>query len=368
MTGSPATPHPGHGPDPRPPAARPRRFRARVRPPRAPLTGARNHFARPSRPRWLPNAALVALLAVLLGGATASQAQQPQQIADARAFDAAYTTLNQWMLTEQDEQAISYLHDGVRRVDQPGVRIDIEQDFVRVGRGQQAGYFIRERTAGGGFAVDVLNRGGDVDYLLVGDRYQRPMLHDDGRPPSVIAPTPWLTRPAVRNLEGNSGWDPCYTKATLPFCNISRAFEATRAAIPGLPRQVFRQPDGSQIARSGIRVGDLVNQHLFLSQNDALLGKMAPHFERLIPFTITLRPDGSFAKYEVSGRLVAGDLLIVTEFGYESLGPATVADLPNPPAGDDPVTALDTDAYLQFFDDSQRLKSDPDRWQPPPRR
>lgn len=283
--------------------------------------------------------AVLVVLTVAAGG-TASTA--PDRLAiEAAAFDQTYAAYQAWFTGERDEQGTSYAHWRYTSTQDTRVRtIDDETDYARMGRGRDIALLRRDRNARPGFSLDYLHApSSDEDLVLLGDRFVAPGDNWVGEP------TQWVARPTT--LADTSGWDPCATGGTAQFCTLEDALTATRKAVPDVPRTYRRAEDGTITARTGIRFLDLVAYDL-TPVNSGQLALLQSVLNTLVPFTITIGRDGTFARAELNGHLAAPDATIEVQLGLEHRGVATAADFPASPR-DDPTQVRHVDRLEWVF-------------------
>ena len=287
----------------------------------------------------------VVLAAALVGAllvATATASAAPNQLADrAAGFDTAYASFRGWFVGERDEQGTSYAHWRYEPQTGPPRTIDSETDYARMGRGRDIALLRRDRDARPGFSLDYLHQpGSPLDVVLLGDRYLQP------GPDWAGEPTAWVARPTT--LDDVGGWSPCSTGGTAQFCGLDAAVGDTRAAVPAVPRTVTYATDGTVIARTGIRLIDLIARDL-TPFNAQQLTALQPVLTTLLPFTITIGPDGTLRHAEVNARLSTVAATVAVQLGLEHRGPATAADFPTPPpVGSPEVRQVDRLEYIFF--------------------
>lgn len=327
-----------------------------------------------------------ALAAVLVLGLVAASARDPRnELAEAAEFDQVYRAAWGWLDGERDEQGTSYRHAAIRGPDEqadppptrPRPRTDLysawvqnEIDWVRLGRGDDLSTYYRQRNANGTTvsAAVLQPPRSNAQFVLVADRLRRPMLVPPY--PKTVDPdaqqrfeplvnTPFITRPS----SFDAGWNPCLWSALADMCDIDRAWRSTRASRPGLPLLVTRQADGTTIARTGVRVIDLLKRGVVAAGGrDA--AQLLPVGSRLVPFEVELRPDGTLATMRLHGAVASATVNVAVQIGVEIRGRADPTDIPAVPGDPTQYTVMDSLRALRFANDAASFYRSPATYQP----
>ncbi|MCD2191229.1 hypothetical protein LN037_29250 [Actinomycetospora sp. SF1] len=245
-----------------------------------------------------------------------------------------------------------------------------ETDWVRFGRGEDLSTYYRERNANGNsISAAVLQPPrSNAQFVLVADRLRRPMLVPP-YPKSVDPDAQQRIEPLVntpyiaRRSDFEAGWDPCRWQALSSMCGIDRAWQSTRASTPGLPLLVQQRSDGTTIARTGVRVVDLIKQGVFRPDGrDA--AQLLPVGARLVPFEVELRPDGSLSAMRLHGAVASPTVNVALQIGVEVRGRADVTDVPASPDDPSQYTVMDNLRALRFVSDAASFFRSPATYQP----
>jgi hypothetical protein len=295
---------------------------------------------------------LVAVGASLLTS-SGPRAGLAEQAAD---FDRVYAAYQGWFLGERDERGTGYTHWRYEDLRDPaGARtLSTEIDYARMGRGSQIALWRRDRNAAPGFGLDYLHQpGSQEDLVLLGDRFRESVVQPgfEEFPPRPITTALWIARPTT--LADAGGWSPCATAGTAQFCGLDQSVQATRAAVPGVPRTVAYAEDGTVTARTAIRFMDLVAT--LAPTNARQLALLEPVLHELVPFTIVLGPDGRFVRAELNGRLATAAASIEMQVGQESHGPATAADFPPGPTDDSQIQRVSRLEWVVISESASKL-------------
>lgn len=332
-------------------------------------------------------AAAVALVVVLLSSVAASARTNRAEFAQAAEFDAIYAAAWSALNSERDEQGLSYQHAGQRGPSDmspteamfaPGPRADLfsrwrqnETDWARFGQGADRTLFYRNRIGRTNVVTlaSLTPAGYAGTFVLVSDRLRRPMIVPPspgylnpywGRTVGPLVNTPWIVLPG----SSTSTWDPCTWPALDQLCDLDAAFRTTRAVVPGLPLLVERRPDGSRIARTGIRLLDLIDTGVsgLRAQN---AGALLPNSQQLVPFQIEVDASGRLTAIRLRGLVQGDSARIAFDEGVEFRGPAGPSDVPTAP--NDPMlltVVSDNLELIRFLGDTRSFFENPGLYQP----
>lgn len=202
----------------------------------------------------------------------------------------------------------------------------------------------RRSTAYEGMMIDFVHYAGDsFDYVVVGDAFLD------------LAPSRWV---AV----GNSWFDPygaragqvdiCTLEGFEEACEIVAAIAYTEQSEQAdlVRRDVVVDDNGGVQVRTQITLESLIEEEVLDVAPEYLSTWTEEALQSLLPTTFWLDPSGALLKIEVNGvvPLLEGENDMFVQLGFESVGVATSADIPEPPARAE-VTILTAAEWTELF-------------------
>jgi hypothetical protein len=184
--------------------------------------------------------------------------------------------------------------------------------------------------------IDYLQPAGSpVEYVLLGPAY------------ASLEPTPWVSMPAIT---GNFG--ACSTLIYLTACKmINAVVGATKkgAAV----RSAKRLTDGTTVLQADITLQNFLDFRIIVADAETT-AKMTPDMlQQQIHSSITFDTQAALQRIEMSAKFSSKtksgkDVDFDIKYAFQVIGPATSADIPNPPDASQ-VTALTSQAAVDDF-------------------